>query len=87
LWEPHTHVQTADERILPQGSAYITDVGMTGSYDSVIGLETKVAIRRFIHQVPAKYQIANANCRFCGVVISVDATTGKAVSIERLNLP
>ena len=80
----HTHVQTADERILDKGTAYITDVGMTGPFDSVIGLKKDVAIKRFINQIPARYQIADADLRFCGVVITVDAINGKAISIERL---
>jgi len=80
----HTHVQTADERILDKGTAYITDVGMTGPFNSVIGLKKEVAIKRFLNQVPARYQIADADLRFCGVVITVDAINGKAISIERL---
>lgn len=83
----HTHVQTADERILPQGLAFITDAGMTGPHDSVIGLDTKTAIKRFMYQVPERYQIASSNNRFCGVVISINAASGKAVKISRLNLP
>ena len=83
----HTHVQTADERILPQGTAYITDVGMTGAHDSVIGLKTSVAIKRFLHQIPEKYQIASGNSRFCGAIVSINSDTGKAQSIERINLP
>lgn len=83
----HTHVQTADERILPQGSAYITDAGMTGPHDSVIGLDKSVAIKRFLHQIPEKYKIGSGNSRFCGVVVSVDGETGRAKSIERINLP
>ena len=80
----HTHVQTADERILNKGTAYITDVGMTGPYDSVIGLNTEIAIKRFLNQVPVRYQIAETDPRFCGVVITVNTRNGKAISIERL---
>ena len=83
----HTHVQTADERILTDGTAYITDAGMTGPHDSVIGLSTKVALKRFLYQLPEKYQIGSGNSRFCGVVIQVDKHTGKASSISRVNLP
>ena len=83
----HTHVQTADERILPKGTAYITDAGMTGPNDSVIGLDINVAIKRFISGIPEHYQMATANNRLNGVVIQVDATTGRAQSIERINLP
>ncbi len=83
----HTHVQTADEQILSQGTAYITDVGMTGSSDSVIGMDKEVAINRFIQQIPFYYKIAkNGNLIFCGVVISIDSNTSKANSIERIQL-
>lgn len=80
----HTHVQTADERILDRGTAFITDVGMTGPYDSVIGLKKEVAIQRFLTQIPSRYQIAESDTRFCGVVITVRTTDGKATAIERL---
>ena len=80
----HTHVQTADERILNKGTAYITDVGMTGPYDSVIGLNKEIAIKRFLNQVPLRYQVAEADPHLCGVVIRIEIKSGKAVSIERL---
>lgn len=83
----HTHVQTADERILPQGTAYITDVGMTGPYDSVIGLKKEVAIQRFVQQTPRRYEAATDNLHFCGLVVSVDGETGHATNVERLQLP
>lgn len=83
----HTHVQTADERILPHGTAYITDVGMTGPNDSVIGLDVEVAIKRFIRGIPEHYQMATANIRLNGVVVEVDVQTGRAKSITRINLP
>jgi len=83
----HTHVQTADERILPRGTAYISDAGMTGPFDSVIGLEVEVAIKRFVTQLPEKYMVATSNTRLNGVVIEIDATTGRAKSIKRINLP
>lgn len=81
----HTHVQTADERILPNGTAYITDAGMTGPFDSVIGMDTRKAIQRFILQSHVYYAIARENIRFNGVVVEIDAGTGKARSIFRLN--
>lgn len=80
----HTHVQTADERILSNGTAYITDVGMTGPYNSVIGLNKTVAIKRFLNQIPVRYQIADGDSRFCGVVITINIHDGKATHIERL---
>ena len=83
----HTHVQTADERILPRGTAYITDAGMTGPNDSVIGLEVNVAIKRFISGIPEHYKTATSNNRLNGVVVQVDAETGRAEKITRINLP
>ena len=83
----HTHVQTADERILPNGTAYITDVGMTGAFDSVIGMKKEIAIHRFLYQTPRKYEIAGDNLHLCGAVISVNRETGKAVGIERIKIP
>ena len=83
----HTHIQTADERILPQGTGYLTDAGMTGPCDSVIGLETPIAIKRFMTQLPEKYVIATSNIRLNGVILKIDAVTGRTQHIERLNLP
>ncbi|UCE20610.1 MAG: TIGR00282 family metallophosphoesterase [Gemmatimonadota bacterium] len=82
----HTHVQTADERILPGGTAYITDVGMTGPHDSIIGIQTDVVLNRFLTQMPARFSPADGNLKFCGVVITVEAQTGKALHIQRLML-
>ncbi len=83
----HTHVQTADERILPRGTAFITDVGMTGPYDSVIGSVPDLALERFLTQIPVRLEPASANPRFCGAVIEIEEQTGTATSILRLNLP
>jgi len=80
----HTHVQTSDETILNQGTAYITDVGMTGPYDSVIGMKKEVAITRFIQQLPERYQPAESDLRFAGAVITINVATGKAENIKRL---
>jgi len=82
----HTHVQTADERILPGGTAYITDVGMTGPHDSVIGVKKEVAIRKFITQMPVHFQVAKGDLQFLGVLLEIDPSTGKAEKIERLRL-
>ena len=83
----HTHVQTADERILPQGTAYLSDIGMTGSYAGVIGMDKADVIARFT-SVPAKRaDHSTGEVRICGVVIDVDESTGRAKSIVRLNLP
>lgn len=83
----HTHVQTADERLLPKGTAYITDAGMTGSIDSVIGMSTDVALHRFLYSTNRKYELARENLRFCGVFVALDSDSGKARKIERINLP
>jgi len=82
----HTHVQTADERILTQGTAYLSDAGMTGSFDSVIGIGKEEAIRKFLTQLPVKFEIPKKDMRINGVVIGVDETSGKALSIERINM-
>ncbi|MBJ6725819.1 TIGR00282 family metallophosphoesterase [Geomesophilobacter sediminis] len=82
----HTHVQTADERILNQGTAYITDAGMTGAFDSIIGMKKEEAMERFITQRPSKFEVAKKDIRINAVVIGVDETTGRAVTIERINL-
>ena len=83
----HTHTPTADARILPEGTAYITDVGMTGPYDSVIGMKKDIAIRRFINQTPFKYETASHDARFCGVFVQVDTQTGKALRFEQVIFP
>jgi len=82
----HTHVQTADNRVLPKGTAYITDVGMTGPHDSVIGVERASIVRRFITGLPQRFETASENPRLNGVVVQVDDTTGRAERITRLNL-
>jgi hypothetical protein len=82
----HTHVQTADERVLPNGTAYITDVGMTGPQDSIIGIEIAAALNRFVTGLPAKFEVAAGNPRLHAVVITADAASGRASAIERLSL-
>jgi 2',3'-cyclic-nucleotide 2'-phosphodiesterase len=83
----HTHVQTADERILPAGTAYITDLGMTGPYDSVIGSIPALALERFLKQMPARLEPATGNPRFCGAVVEIEEDSGLAISIARVNIP
>jgi hypothetical protein len=82
----HTHIQTADERILPGGTAYLTDAGMTGGFDSVIGVKKEEPIMKFLSQLPVKFEVAKNNLRLNGVVVVVDEQTGKALSIERINI-
>jgi len=83
----HTHVQTADERILPQGTAYITDLGMTGPYDSVLGREKQPVLKKFRTAMPAPFDVAEGDLKACGVVVKVETTTGRALSIERFQMP
>jgi len=80
----HTHVQTADEQILPKGTAYITDLGMSGPHDSVIGQNKEKIIRRFIKSMPERFEVAENNVILHGVVVDVDEKTGKANSIKRV---
>lgn len=80
----HTHIQTADERLLPKGTAFITDLGMTGPYDSVIGRRTEQIMDRFLHGLPMKSDVAEGNVQLRGVVVDIDPVTGKASKIERI---
>lgn len=80
----HTHVQTADERVLPNGTAFLCDAGMCGPVDSCIGMEVQTAIERFTKLLPSKGHVARGQVKLCGAVVDVDATTGKALKIERL---
>ncbi len=82
----HTHVQTADERVLPGGSAYISDLGMTGAMDSVIGMKAEQVIAKFLTTMPHRYEVATQNVYLHGVVVEVEAGSGRARSIERLRL-
>src|SRR5919198_3312259 len=81
----HTHVQTADERILPKGTAYLTDVGMTGPHDSIIGVDIDAALGRFLTALPARFETATGNPRLNAVIVDADERTGRAVAIERLS--
>ncbi len=82
----HTHIQTADERILPGGTAFITDVGMCGPFDSIIGIERELVIEGFLSQLPRKFEVAEANVVLQGVVVDVDEKSGRASDIRRLRL-
>jgi metallophosphoesterase (TIGR00282 family) len=81
----HTHVQTADERILPGGTAYLTDAGMTGPHDSIIGMEKEPSLARFLNGMPAKFEPAAGNPRLNGAVIEADDKTGRATKITRVS--
>lgn len=82
----HTHVPTADERVLPNGTAYITDLGMTGPYDSVLGRDKTAVIKSLQTGMPHPYAVAVHDVRLCGVIVEADQTSGKANSIERVNI-
>ena len=82
----HTHVQTADEQILPGGTAYLTDVGMTGPHDSIIGMDKAGALERFLTGMPVKLETASGGVRLNAVLVTADEATGRALSVDRLNL-
>lgn len=81
----HTHIQTADERILPHGTAYITDVGMTGPHDSIIGMKPEQVLTRFVTGIPSRFEVAEENLQLQAVLVEVDDSTGRGVSIERIS--
>ena len=82
----HTHIPTSDERILPKGTAYVTDLGMCGPYDSVIGIEYESSLPRFLTAMPTKFETAKSNPWMCGVIIDLDDETGRARGIQRFKL-
>ncbi len=84
IFGTHTHIQTADEKILPGGTAYITDVGMTGPYCSVIGRRVEDVLQRFITAVPVRFEVASADIQLHGAIVDIDEATGKARSITRI---
>jgi metallophosphoesterase (TIGR00282 family) len=83
----HTHVATADERVLPNGTAYITDVGMTGPHESVIGMDRAAMVKRFLDSMPTKFEVAIGDVRINGILADVDEATGRARSIMRVRVP
>jgi metallophosphoesterase (TIGR00282 family) len=82
----HTHVQTADEQVLPRGTAYISDLGMTGPHDSVIGVQTDLVVTKFLRGLPVRFETATNDARLNGIIVEIDERTGKAVHIERLQV-
>lgn len=82
----HTHIQTADERILPGGTAYITDIGMTGPYDSILGVDKELIIKKFLTQRPVRFEVARGPAQLQGVIIKLDESSKKAHEITRINL-
>jgi len=83
----HTHVQTMDERILPKGTGYITDIGMTGPAESIIGMNTEVALRRALTQLPLKLEVAETSAILMGALFTIDCDTGKTLAIKRISEP
>ncbi|TAJ08384.1 MAG: TIGR00282 family metallophosphoesterase [Nitrospirae bacterium] len=83
----HTHVQTADEQILPNGTAYLTDIGMTGPVQGVIGIKKELAIEKFLTGMPRRFEVAQGPALFCAVLIELDHRLGKALTIQRLRIP
>lgn len=86
VYGTHTHVQTADEKILPKGTAYITDIGMTGPKNSVIGMDIIASIKRFETTLPERYKIAIGECIFNGIILNIDENTNKVIEIKRINI-
>lgn len=83
----HTHIMTADERILPGGTAYITDLGMTGPYDSVLGRRKDRVLHTLLTAMPSTFSVATGDIRLCGLIADVDAATGRATAVERVSVP
>ena len=83
----HTHVQTADEQILPKGTAYITDIGMTGPIHSVIGIKKEIAIEKFLTGMPRRFEVASGPAVLSAVLLELDGAVGKAISIQRFRIP
>lgn len=83
----HTHIQTADASILPNGTAYISDTGMTGPYDSVVGMRKDIALKRFVLQTAHKYEMADSDLKICGTSVTIDPSTGQAMKIDPFCFP
>lgn len=82
----HTHIQTADEKVMPLGTAYITDLGMTGPYDSILGVDKDLIIKKFITQRPVKFDVAHGPAQIQGVIMNIDDNSNRALTIKRINL-
>ncbi len=86
IFGTHTHVQTADEEVTAKGTAYITDIGMTGPKNSVIGMEVNASIKRFVTSLPERYKLAEGSCIFNGCIIEINDENCRTISIERINI-
>ena len=82
----HTHIQTADARILSQGTAYLTDLGMTGPINGVIGMKKELSLERFLTHMPRRLEVANGPCELSGAIVEINQDTGTAISIERVQV-
>ena len=86
LWGTHTHVPTADERVFPKGTGYITDLGMTGPIESVLGIRPEQSVEQFLGGLPGRYQVAEGPCKMQGAVFSLDSETGLCAGVERVDI-
>ncbi len=86
VYGTHTHVQTADEKILENGTAYITDIGMTGPYKSVIGMDVDASIKRFVTSLPERYKLAEGKCKLNGCIFDINDETCRVEQVTRLNI-
>ncbi len=81
----HTHIQTADERILPMGTGYITDAGMTGPYDGILGVDKDIILNKFLNHMPVKFEVAKGKTQFNGLLVDINESTGRTIRLERLS--
>ena len=86
MFGTHTHVQTADERIFPKGMGYITDVGMTGPYESVLGVRSDIVVKKFRDKLPVKFETASGKCKLDCIKFTIDEKSGKTLSVKRLEI-
>ena len=86
LWGTHTHVPTADERVFPKGTGYLTDLGMTGPVESVLGIRPEQSVEQFLGGLPGRYQVSDSPCKMQGAVFSLDSGTGLCVDVERVDV-
>ena len=86
LWGTHTHVPTADERVFPRGTGYISDLGMTGPVESVLGIRPEQSVEQFLGGLPGRYQVADGPCKMQGAIFSLDSATGLCVDVERVDI-
>ncbi|MBU5628014.1 TIGR00282 family metallophosphoesterase [Oscillibacter sp. MSJ-2] len=86
LWGTHTHVPTADERVFPKGTGYLTDLGMTGPVESVLGIRPEQSVETFLGGLPGRYQVASGECKLQGAIFTLDSTSGLCTAVERIDI-